>query len=271
MSRRGSLVRWALILVVALYFVVPMLAMARFSFQAVPVIRLGWGTLLDRWSLGGLEQALSEPTFRSSTWTSTKITALTILVDLALLLPLAITVELHAPRLRGPLTAVTLLPWVVPPIALVVGIAATFRSLAPWFLASPLSLVPFYALSAMPFTYRALDAGLRAIGARTLHEAARSLGAGMPTVIVRVLVPNLGASIVAAAMLTGAFVLGEFTFAALLLKTTLPTYMADYQRDEPRPGMALALAVMVLTALALALAARLLRRRGLELSSAGGA
>ena len=71
---------------------------------------------------------------------------------------------------------VTLLPWVIPPIALVVGVAATFRATVPWFLASDFSLVPFYALWAMPFTYRALDAGLRAISARTLYEAARSMG-----------------------------------------------------------------------------------------------
>ena len=55
--------------------------------------------------------------------------------------------------------------------------AATFRATVPWFLASVFSLVPFYALWAMPFTYRALDAGLQAINARTLYEAARSMGA----------------------------------------------------------------------------------------------
>ena len=56
------------------------------------------------------------------------------LVNLVLLLPAAIAVELYYPRFKGPLTMITLLPWVIPPIALVVGIAATFRSCAPWFL-----------------------------------------------------------------------------------------------------------------------------------------
>ena len=51
--------------------------------------------------------------------------------------------------------------------------------------------MPFYALTAMPFTYRALDAGLQAISARTLNEAARSLGARTWTTLFRVLIPNL--------------------------------------------------------------------------------
>ena len=167
------------------------------------------------------------------------------------------------------LSALTLLPWVIPPIALVVGVAATFRPVAPWFLTSTLSLVPFYAIWAMPFTYRALDSGLRAINARTLVEAARSLGASVPMVLFRVLVPNLSASIVAASGLTAALVLGEFAFASLLLKDTLPTYLVNYQRDSPQAGMALALAVMVLTALALGAVVHMLRRRGLGMSTTG--
>ena len=121
----------------------------------------------------------------------------------------------------------------------------------------------------MPFTYRALDAGLRAISARTLYEAARSMGASLATTIFRVIVPNIAAAIVAAAALTAAMVLGEFAFASLLLKRTLPTEMVNYQRSDPRGGLALALLVMLLTALALGLVVRSLRRRGLDVQTTG--
>ena len=50
--------------------------------------------------------------------------------------------------------------------------------------------IPFYAVLAMPFTYRSLDAGLRAIDLRTLVDASRSLGAGWGTTMFRVLVPE---------------------------------------------------------------------------------
>jgi putative spermidine/putrescine transport system permease protein len=194
---------------------------------------------------------------------------LSILITLVLLLPVAALVEIRAPQFRTAMTAITLLPWVVPPVALVVGVAATFRSTVPWFLASPYSLVPFYVLWALPFSYRALDAGLRSIGARTLYEAARVMGASTFTIIVRVIIPNMIGAIIAASVLTAALVLGEFAFAALLLKETLPTFMAEFQRSEPRAGMALALAVMLLTALIIWIGVRALRKRGMDLQAAG--
>ena len=267
--RPASVVKAAFIVIVALYFIVPMLAMARFAFQNVPMALLTPEKLLEGWSFSGLWTALSDPGIISATKTSVLLVAFAIALNLALLLPLAIVTEVHSPRLRPVLSAVTLLPWVIPPIALVVGVAATFRAAVPWFLASDFSLVPFYALWAMPFTYRALDAGLQAISARTLYEAARTMGASLTTIIIRVIIPNMGAAIAAASALTAAMVLGEFAFASLLLKNTLPTEMVNYQRGDPRGGLALALIVMILTALALGLVVRSLRRRGLTVQTAG--
>lgn len=268
-SRIAAVGKSTFLILVGLYFVVPMLAMARFAFQNVPTALLTPEKIFTGWSAAGLWTAVTDPQVLSATRTSLLLVVFAIIVNLALLLPLAIVTEVRAPRLRPVLTAVTLLPWVIPPIALVVGVAATFRATVSWFLASNFSLVPFYALWAMPFTYRALDAGLQAIGARTLYEAARSMGASLGTVVFRVLLPNMRAAVVAAGGLTAAMVLGEFAFASLLLKTTLPTVMVDYQRGDPRGGLALALFVMVLTAVALGLVVRTLRRRGMSISTTG--
>ena len=268
-SRVTSVIKWAFLILVALYFIVPMLAMARFAFQNVPTALLTPDKILTGWSLSGLWTALTDPQILSAGRTSLGLVVFAIVLNLALLVPLSIVTEVRSPQLRPYLTAFTLLPWVIPPIALVVGVAATFRATVPWFLASVFSLVPFYALWAMPFTYRALDAGLQAINARTLYEAARSMGAGLGTIIFRVLLPNMRASMVAAAGLTAAMVLGEFAFASLLLKATLPTEMVNYQRGDPRGGLALALFVMVLTALSLGLVVRSLRRRGLNVQTTG--
>ena len=51
---------------------------------------------------------------------------------------------------------------------------------------------------------------------QTLSEAARSLGAGWPTVMLRVIVPNIAPAILNAALLSVALVLGEYTIAQLL-------------------------------------------------------
>jgi putative spermidine/putrescine transport system permease protein len=188
---------------------------------------------------------------------------------LVLLVPVAAYVEIRAPQLRPVVMLMTLTPWVVPPIALVVGVAATFRTTAPWFLSSPLSLVPFYALWALPFSYRALDAGLRAVDLRTMWEAARSLGAPFPVFFVKVVVPNVVSSLLVVAALTGATVLGEFAFASLLLKNTLPTHLVVLQGGEPRAGLALALVVLLASALVIGATVAAVRRRGVSFSAAG--
>ncbi len=261
--------RWIYLTLLGIFFAVPMLAMARFAFQSVPVALLTPDKLFTGWSIEPLMNALTDTQALNAARISVTLAILSILINLVLLIPLAIVTEIKAPKLRPVLTAVTLLPWVVPPIALVVGVSATFRASAPWFLASIYSLVPFYALWALPFTYRALDAGLQAINAKTLYEAARSMGASFTTTVFKVLLPNMRASIVAAATLTAALVLGEFAFASLLLKETLPTYLVNFQRSDARGGLALAIFILILTALVIGISVRLMRKRGLNISSTG--
>jgi ABC-type spermidine/putrescine transport system permease subunit II len=64
-------------------------------------------------------------------------------------------------------------------------------------------------------------------------------------------------------------VLGEFAFASLLLKQTLPTEMLNYQRGDPRGGLALALFVLLVTAGILAIGVRALQRKGMHLQATG--
>lgn len=259
--RTGHLGAALTVIAVTLYFLLPLVAMARFAFQFIPMAALDSTNLFDRWSFQGLTAAFADTGFRESLWLSTRLALASIAINLGLLLPTALWTHLRTPNLRPLVEGVTLLPWVVPPIALVVGVAATFRGRATWFLASDFSLAPFYAVIAMPFTYRALDAGLRAIDLRTLTEAARNLGAGWWTALIRVVMPNIRTAIIGSSFLTATVVLGEFTIAVLLLKRTFPTYLAEYQRSEPQGGMALALIAMFATTVLLMFISAIFRRR----------
>src|SRR5438876_629794 len=91
---------------------------------------------------------------------------------------------------------------------------------------SILMLSFFYLILVMPYSYRALDAGLAAIDIKTLSEAARSLGAGWGTVMLRVIVPNMSSAILNACLLSVAVVLGEYTFANLLTYENLQVAIA---------------------------------------------
>ena len=121
----------------------------------------------------------------------------------ALLVPTAVWTHLRLPKMRTFIEFITVLPYMIPAIALVAGIVIV-KPHARWFLNSNYALIPFYVVLALPFTYRSIDAGLRAIDLRTLVDASRSLGAGWGATLRKVLIPNLRAAIISAAFLTAA-------------------------------------------------------------------
>ncbi len=233
-------------LVCGLFFVLPLLTLARFALQNVPTVLLGWNTLFNKWSFKGLTKAFDDPGFWPALKLSLQLAAGTVLLTLGLLLPTAIWVHMRLPRARAFIEFLTVLPYMIPAIALVAGIFV-IKPHARWFLNSDFSLIPFYVVLALPFTYRAIDAGLRAIDLRTLVDASRSLGAGWSTTLLKVVVPNLRTSIVSASFLTAAVVIGEFTIADTLLKETLPRFQVTFVGREPQGGYGLNLLALLCT------------------------
>jgi putative spermidine/putrescine transport system permease protein len=263
-SRRGlgRLGPAAVVIGCTIFFVFPLLAMARFALQSVPMVLLGWSTLFDKWSLSGVTQVFSDQEFRDALSLSIRLALGTVALTLVLLLPTTLWVHLRLPRARPLVEFLTVLPYVIPPIALVAGIVP-LQPHARWFLNSDFSLVPFYTVLALPFTFRSLDAGVRAVDVKTLTDASRSLGAGWGRTLTRALIPNLRTAIVSSSFLTFAVVLGEYTIASVLLKRTLPQFTESYQKREPQGGMAVALLMILATTALFAVLTVVTRKRGM--------
>jgi putative spermidine/putrescine transport system permease protein len=119
----------------------------------------------------------------------------------------------------------------------------------------------------MPFTFRSLDVGIKALDLRTLVDAAKSLGASPFRVMWNVLLPNLRTSLINSAFLTVTVVLGEFTIASLLLKRTLPMYMAQAQGREPQGALGLGLLILVLTTILFTLVSIIRKKDATSISS----
>jgi putative spermidine/putrescine transport system permease protein len=258
--RFGRLVPNLVLLVCAVFFAAPLLTLARFSLQNVPTILLGWDTLFDKWSLSGLTKAFSDPNFWPALKLSLQLAIGTVAVTLGLLLPTAIWTHLRVPKARSFIEFLTVLPYMIPAIALVAGIIVV-KPHARWFLNSDYSLIPFYVILALPFTYRSIDAGLKAIDLRTLVDASRSLGAGWVSTVLRVVVPNLRTAIISASFLTAAVVIGEFTIADTLLKETLPRFQATFVGREPQAGYGLNLLALLVTTLMFVVLSVLTKKR----------
>lgn len=234
--RRGGGRLWQRIVLwgMGLYFLVPIAAALEFALRG----RNG------AHSLASFRAILAEPDLVPMLAVSLRIAAGTVLLTLLLMVPTVIWVHLRVPRLRRLVEALSLLPLVVPVVVLVVGVLSAFNSAPNAIKGTPVILVLEYVALAMPFSYRALDAGAAAVNLPTLVEAARSLGASWPTVLLRVVVPNIRTAVVATALLTTALVLGEFTMASLMLFDTFPTWIVRV--GQVQAGVAVGLSVLVL-------------------------
>jgi putative spermidine/putrescine transport system permease protein len=84
-----------------------------------------------------------------------------------------------------------------------------------------------------------------------------------------VILPNLKVGVINASFLTFAVVLGEFTVASLLLKQTLPTYLAISQGQNPQGTFAVGLLLMFVSAGLFAVMNRLTRGKSGQVGSVG--
>ncbi len=141
---------------------------------------------------------------------------------------------------------VTILPFVVPPIVLVVGIDVFLHPFT-WLIVRPEVLSLIYVIFALPFLYRSLDAGLRALDLKTLVEAGESLGSSTVRTLLTVILPNLRAAIIAGSLLTVAIALGEFTIASLLGFDTFSVYIYNIGTSTAYEGVALSFISLMIT------------------------
>ena len=226
--RRGSFPawRWAILLIAGVYFLLPLYAAIRFAgFSAFGAV-------------------VTQPGFGSALWLSVKLAVVTWAITLLLMIPTIVYVHLRLPGLRRLFETVTILPIVIPPVVLIIGVLQVM----PLALRSSVWLLALeYVILAMPFAYRALDAGLRAIDVKTLTEASGSLGAGWLTTLWRVILPNLRTGLLSATILIVALVLGEFTMASLDLQQTFPVWIVLFDQQNAQISVAASIFALVVT------------------------
>jgi putative spermidine/putrescine transport system permease protein len=246
----GNPFAWLIFALGALYFLLPLVGAFLHSIRTRPDIFLAY------------RQVLADPKFYGGLAYSFTVGAITIVVSLLIIVPTAYWVRLRVPRLRPLVEFVTLMPFVIPPVVLAFGLIRIY-SQGPIRLASTdtglnVMLIGAYVVLSFPYMYRAVDTGLAAIDVRTLTEAAQSLGSGWTRILVRVIFPNLRTSLLSGAFLTLAIVIGEYTIAQVLARTTaFAPYLSLLGRNQPYQPAAVSLISFGLTWLAMILIALL--------------
>jgi putative spermidine/putrescine transport system permease protein len=273
---RGGVTRRVVLALSAIYFIGPLIAAFVFTVR----------DQTGHWSLSAYgdifaKQPGSLIPIQTALRVSVELAVMTIVLTLALMLPTQLLLHLRFRRVRPVVEIITLLPLVFPPVVLVVGVTDTFL----WtgnnlhgFLATiirtmrgqdpPYILALLYVVLAMPFVYRSLDAGIRSIDVGTLVEASRNLGAGWVTLLWRVLMPSLRTSIVNAAFLCFALVMGEYTISSILLyNKPFPVWLVQLPTASGQVQAATSLLSLVIVEVLLLLIGALNYRRSSERNS----
>ena len=240
--KRSRLGPWLVMLFGVLYFFVPLLGTFEFSLRYLRGV----------YSLQAYRIVLADPRFGATVTYSTGLALATIVVGVILVVPTAYWIQLRLPGLRPVVEFITLLPLVIPAIVLVFGYLRIYNSASLLPLTgsertTDLLLIFSYVTLALPYMYRAVDTGLRAIDVRSLTEAAQSLGAGWSMILFRVIFPNVRVAVLSGAFLTFAIVIGEFTMASLLDRPAFGPYLQLIGANRAYEPSALAIISFAIT------------------------
>jgi putative spermidine/putrescine transport system permease protein len=240
--RRGRPRIWRIVIFVlaGIFFLVPLAAAFKYSLQQD---KGGYG-------FSNYAEIINNKEVRAPLVTSLEIAALSAAIVILLVLPTVVWVRLRKPSATTAMELITLLPIVIPPVVLAAGLEQFQLNAPPWVIThvfnDPLTgLTPFYVVLAMPFTYRAIDTGIRAIDLHTLVDASRNLGASWPSTLLRVVLPNVQTAVLGAMFLTVALCLGEVVIATLLLYQTFPAELIVLNH-ESQFGASVALSMLTL-------------------------
>lgn len=233
---------WGTLVLGIVFFALPLIGMTEFSLK----MRRG------EYSLDAYRTVLEDPRFQATFGYSALMALITIVFGVLLIVPTAYWVRLRLPHLRPVIEFVTLLPLVIPPIVIAFGYirlynTSSFLPLTGSASGTNILLMFGYATLSLPYMYRAVDTGLRAIDVATLTEAAQSLGAGWGGIVFRVILPNVLVAVLSGAFLTFAICIGEYVFAALLDRPAFGPYLVWSGDNKAYVPQALAVLTFAIT------------------------
>lgn len=254
-------IAWAILLLCAAYLIVPLITQFDYSLRMrrntlsfdayTKVLEVPQGSFAVVETAQGTE--IKMPRFYSSLAFSLLAAVLTIAFSTLVIVPTTYWVHLRLPKFKPVLEFISVLPFAIPGIVLTLGLLRTYSSeplaLTNTEAGTMLMLVGGYTVFVLPYSFRAVDAGLRSIDIRTLTDAARSLGANWAVVIWRVILPNLRVAVISASLITFAVAIGEYALVNFLFpdERSFGSYLAAMGRNKIFEPAALTIISYLLT------------------------
>jgi ABC-type spermidine/putrescine transport system, permease component II len=199
--------------VVLAVLIIPLLATFLFSISTV------WqNTILpDGLTLEWYGRLFSDERFLYAIGRSFLVSAVTVVISLAIMVPAIFVVVLYFPGLEKMLQSVVLLPFALPGVVTAVGLIKIYSS-GPIAISGTIwILIGAYFIVIMPYVYQSTRNSLRSIHAAQLMEAAEVLGAGKVKAFVFVILPNIMPGMMVASLLSFSILFSEFVLANMLV------------------------------------------------------
>ena len=244
-----------LISVLSIYLIfifVPLLSATEYTFKT---------SVKGKYSLENYQWVLNQPEFIHYVLRSRWLSALSVLISIALLLPLQTWLHISQSRWRPVVETISLMPLIIPVVAFAIGAQVAM----PLRIQDSVLELPFlYSMLSLPYVYRAIDIGLSTKPIKTWYESARVLGAHSGKSLLRAVFPGIKASILASAALGFALCIGEFTLTSLLHWDTFPTWINDVSQGNVLGAITLSIVSLVVPVSTLTIFAFVLTRRRKE-------
>lgn len=214
MTNKPSAAGPVIILVLAsLYLGIPILATFLFSIAG----RWDSTVLPESYTFSWYVQMITDPLVLASIGRSFLVSGATVALGLLVVTPAAFITYQFLPALKNTMRFLALLPYALPGVILAVGLIQLYSS-GPLPIAGTFWILLFsYIIATLPFMYNSIINSLQAIDAKTLMEAAESLGANRLAAFLQVVIPNIRPGLISASLLTFAVSLGEFVLANMLV------------------------------------------------------
>lgn len=222
----------------ALYYLLPLVGTVLYASST------SWSkTLLpDDFTLAWFQQLLSDSRFHAAVGRSLLLSSIVLVTILGIMVPTIIWINLFFPKISRWLEKIVLLPYAIPGVILVTALLRTYSQTSiPMFIV----LVGALFITALPVVFLGITNQMRLINMKELVDAAMTLGAPMPTIILRILFPNIRIGTTLVSLMIFSSVFGEYMLTNLLIGGRFETVRIYMLRRMNENGH-LASAVMVL-------------------------
>ncbi len=254
---RPGIVATALAIVVAVFLMMPLLAVVPVSFTPKRFLSIP----TDEWSLRHYWALIENPAWINGIWLSVRIGLISAVLATSMGLFFSLGIWMLRPRFAGLWMSIALLPMVAPPVVSALALyfflisLSQFNDLVAYDTLAGVALT--HAVMIAPFAVVLIAVSLAQVD-RRIDLAARSMGAGLTTRIFRVILPNIRFGLITSFFLT--FVLSWEEIAVTIFITsvdavTLPRLMWMGLRDNIDPAIA-AISVILIVIVAITAVAK---------------